>query len=43
MVETLIAGMTLAEKLAQLGCVWSTQLLEGEETMRGSHPTRPPR
>lgn len=29
-VETLVAGMTLAEKLAQLGCVWSTQLVEGE-------------
>ena len=22
--------MTLAEKLAQLGCVWSTQLVDGE-------------
>ena len=29
-VETLIAEMTLPEKLAQLGCVWSTQLVEGE-------------
>ncbi len=28
-VETLIAEMTLPEKLAQLGCVWSTQLVEG--------------
>lgn len=30
MVEALLAEMTLAEKLAQLGCVWSTQLVEGE-------------
>jgi beta-glucosidase len=29
-IDTLIAEMTLAEKLAQLGCVWSTQLVEGE-------------
>jgi beta-glucosidase len=29
-IDTLIGEMTLAEKLAQLGCVWSTQLVEGE-------------
>jgi beta-glucosidase len=29
-VEDLLARMTLDEKLAQLGCVWSTQLVEGE-------------
>lgn len=29
-VESLLAELTLAEKLAQLGCVWSTQLVEGE-------------
>lgn len=28
--EDLLARMTLDEKLAQLGCVWSTQLVEGE-------------
>jgi beta-glucosidase len=29
-IEALLAEMTLPEKLAQLGCVWSTQLVEGE-------------
>ena len=30
-VEDLLAQMTLEEKLAQLGCVWSTQLVDGPE------------
>ena len=30
-VEDLIGRMTLDEKLAQLGCVWSTQLVENDE------------
>jgi beta-glucosidase len=29
-VEELLARMTLDEKLAQIGCVWSTQLVDGE-------------
>ncbi len=29
--EDLLARMTLAEKIAQLGCVWSTALVEGNE------------
>src|SRR5262245_27097743 len=29
-VEDLIGRMTLAEKCAQLGCVWSTQLVAGD-------------
>lgn len=29
-VEDLLARMTLDEKLAQLGCVWSTQLMTDE-------------
>jgi beta-glucosidase len=29
-VEDVVARMTLDEKLAQLGCVWSTQLVEGD-------------
>ena len=27
-IDAMIADMTLAEKLAQLGCVWSTQLVD---------------
>jgi beta-glucosidase len=30
-VDDLLDRMTLAEKLAQLGCVWSTQLVDGPE------------
>jgi beta-glucosidase len=33
--EVLLAEMTLAEKLAQLGCVWSTQLVAGEGAAAG--------
>ncbi|MBS1838180.1 MAG: glycoside hydrolase family 3 C-terminal domain-containing protein, partial [Actinobacteria bacterium] len=29
-IDALIADMTLDEKLAQLGCVWSTQLVDGD-------------
>ena len=29
-IEDLLARMTLDEKLAQLGCVWSTQLVEDD-------------
>ena len=30
-VEDLLGRMTLDEKLAQLGCVWSTQLVEDDQ------------
>jgi beta-glucosidase len=29
-VDDLVARMTLDEKLAQIGCVWSTQLVDGD-------------
>ena len=29
-IDDLVAQMTLDEKLAQVGCVWSTQLVEDE-------------
>ena len=38
LVESLVAEMTLAEKLAQLGCVWSTQLVEGAGEAAGFSP-----
>lgn len=38
LLRSLVAEMTLPEKLAQLGCVWSTQLVEGEGTDAGFSP-----
>ncbi|MFN8640204.1 MAG: hypothetical protein U0802_00505 [Candidatus Binatia bacterium] len=37
-VDDLLARMTLDEKLAQLGCVWSTQLVADEAFARPRPP-----